>query len=113
MDRAERRQRTDRVARRRFREVKAQESRLSDFYESDEVVKMWRKEMRPGHLRKHCPFTFPKVPKRQWFKLLKERHARFKDDRRNGDDGAIGELVNTADCDPAIGSVRFRHGTPN
>lgn len=72
MSRGERRRLSDKVARRRFEEAEA-------------LASWWNHGKTEGHYRKKNPFTFPKVPKRGWQKKQNEKHARFKDERRNAD----------------------------
>lgn len=72
MKRAERRAETEKVAKRRFKEVKER----SPWLEPNETEGLYRKKN---------PFTFPKVPKRAWFKIQKEKSAALKSRRRNGD----------------------------
>ena len=78
MDRAERRERTEKVAQKRFKEEEEVWNAMSSYPWSPEKESA-------GFYRKKSPFTFPKVPKREWKKIQKRKRANFKAEKRNGD----------------------------
>ena len=69
-NRAERRATTEKIANRRLKEVNDCVGLLEPYEEA-------------GFFKKKNPFTFPKVPKREWTKLQKQKKAVLKAKRRN------------------------------